>query len=323
MSLSVEAIAERYVLSLNALSEIANAYYFQGQLDDALHLFQVGEQWLPAKEIQPVDQMGFLLKYGQFLIYYYFLTNREEDHMFSIVQRARQAADALQNEAGIAAARYLVGQTLYYHNLLTGGSDYTEARDHFEQAVALSEKVGESRIFAESLFYTGLTYERHEKGRRAEAYYRRALASAEQHGHTWAASEAYRHLSGLSISIDTTQSLEYALKSLALREEMGFKRGLPPAQLLVSDVYIARNDLAHALEYCKQAEQLATEMGLQIYLVDAQLTRGDIAYNQDKRAEARAHFERSATLARELNNTFMFVQADAKLKLLAYEETQS
>jgi tetratricopeptide (TPR) repeat protein len=311
------------VLSLNALSEIANAYYFQGQLDDALHLFQVGEQWLSAKETQPVDQMSFLLKYGQFLIYYYFLTNREEDSMLFIVQRARQIAGALQNEVGIATACYLVGQTLYYHNLLTSGSDYSEARGYFGRALTLSEKAGESRIFAESLFYIGVTYERHDKETQAADYYRRALASAEQHGHTWAASEAYRHLSGLSMSIDTTQSLEYALRSLALREEMGFKRGLPPAQLLVSDVYIARNDLAHALEYCQQAEQLATEMGLHIYLADAHLTRGDIAYSHGKRAEARTHFEKAAAIARELNNTFVVVEANAKLNLLAGEETQS
>lgn len=320
MSLSVEAIAERYAVSLNALSEIANAYYFQGRLDDALRLFQVGEQWLSAQEVQPMDQMSFELKYGQFLIYYYFLTNREEDCMLSIVQRGREAAEAMQNEVGMATAFYLIGQTLYYRNLLAGGSDYIEARSYFERAVTLSEKVGESRILAESLFSTGLTYEQHDEGTPAGEYYRRALGIAEPHGHTWAASEAYRHLSGLRISIDITQSLEYALKSLALREEMGFKRGLPPAQLLVSDVYIERNELARALEYCQQAEQLSTEMGLHIYLSLASFTRGEIAYKQGKRAEAREHFEKAAALAHELNNAFVIVAANAKLEMLAHED---
>src|ERR1700748_2124120 len=108
MYLSAEAIAERYAVWLNALSEIADAYYFNGMLDDALHLFQSGEPWLSAQEVQPVDQMRFLFKYGQFLINYYFLTNREEENMFSVVQRGRQAADAVQDGAGIATAHYLI-----------------------------------------------------------------------------------------------------------------------------------------------------------------------------------------------------------------------
>ncbi|MDQ2715881.1 MAG: hypothetical protein M3Z08_13305 [Chloroflexota bacterium] len=320
MSLSVEAIAERYAISFNALSEIASAYYFQGQLDEALRLFQAGEQWLSAQEVQPVDQMSFLLKYGQFLIHNYFLTNRDEDRMLSIVQRARQAAETIQNEAGIASAFYLAGQTRYYHNLLTGGSDYIEVRGFFEQASALSEKIAESRILAESLFYTGLTYERHGVETRAREYYQRVLEIAEQHGYTWAASEAYRHLSGLSMSNDTIQSLEYALKSLALREEMGFKRGLPPAQLLVSDVYIARNELARALEYCQQAEQLSIEMGLHFYIALTHLTRGEIAYKQGKGAQAREHFEKAAALGRELNIAFPIMEANEKLEMLARED---
>lgn len=320
MSLSVEAIAERYAVSLNALSEIANSYSFQGQLADALRLFQVGEQWLSAREIQPQDQVNFLLKYGQFLIHRYFLTNREEDPMLSVIQRARQAAEACQDEAGIATALYLTGQTRYYHNLQTGGSDYTEARGYLEQASALSEKVADNRVVAESLFYTGLTYERHDQGAQAAEYYRRALAIAEEHGHRWAASEAYRHLAGLTMSRDSEQSLEYALKSLALREEMGFKRGVPSAQLLVSDVYVARGDLARALEYCQQAEQLSQEMDLQIYLAGAQFTRGEIAYKQGKRAKAREHFERAAVLARELNIAFAIAETNEKLEMLAREE---
>lgn len=320
MSLSMEAIAERYANALNWLSEIGNAYYFRGQIGDALRLFQTGEQWLSAHEVRLVDQMHFLLSDGQFLIYYYFLTNQEEEHMLSVVQRGSQIAEAVQNEAGIATAFYLIGQTQYYRNLNAGGKDYREARVNFEKASALSESIKDSRIFAESLFYTGLTYERHEEEAQARAYYRRALDIAEQHGHKWAASEAYRHLSGLSLSTDTTQSLEFALKSLALREEIDFKRGLPPAQLLVSDVYIERNEFARALEYCQQAEQLSREMNLPVYLAGVNFSRGDIAYKQGRGAEAREHFQKAAALARELNIAFAIAEAESKLEMLTREE---
>lgn len=316
MSLSTKAISERYAISLKATSEIANAYYFQGSIDEALQLFQAGELMLSLQEVSQEDKLNFLLKDGQFMIHYYFLTNREEERMSSLAQQARQLAEARQDELGIATALYLIGQTLYYHNLQTGESDYLKARSYFEQASTRYEQLKDTYHLAESLFYTGLTYERHHQDAQAQEYYQRALKRAESSSNAWGASEATRHLAGLYMSIDLEQSLSYALKSLALREEIGFKRGLPPAQLLVSDVYVERGDLEQALEYCQQAQQLAWEMNLQNYLVYAQVVHGDIAYKQGKRDEARARFEEAASLARQLNIAFAIAVVNEKLEML-------
>jgi tetratricopeptide (TPR) repeat protein len=314
MSLSGETITERYTIALQALSEIAEAYYFQGSLDDALHLWQAGEQLLAGKEVQPADQVKFLLSYGSFLAYHYFLTNRKEELMQTVVRRARQGAEAIQDKFAIATALFLLGQTLYYHNLLVGESDYTQARDYFQRASALREKIGDAYNLAESLFYTGLTYDRNGQKEQAEKYYRRALPMALEQGNKWAASEAHRHLTDHT---EGEQRLRHALCSLELREEMGFKRGLPPAQLLISDIYIEQGELARALEYCQQAEQLSEGMGLQIYLMDALLTRGEIAYKQGKRSETREYFERASVLAQKLNNAHGIASVNEKLEMLA------
>jgi tetratricopeptide (TPR) repeat protein len=313
MYLSIEALSERYATSLQALSEIAEAYYFRGRLDDAFRLWQTGEQFLTAPEVRPVDQMKFLLRYGGFLVQYYFLTNDEESLMLSVVQRARQGAETLQDERGIATALFLLGQTLYYHHLLTGGNDYTEARDYFLRSSALREKIGDTYELAESLFYTGLTYDRQEPLPQAKEYYLHALEIAEQWGNTWAASEATRHMTDHS---DGEERLRYALRSLELRAEMNFRRALPSAQLLLSDIYVERGEMERALEYCQLAEELATEMGLQNYLVFVSLTRGDIASRQGRLTEARERFEKALELAKQLNNAFAIAAANEKLKLL-------
>lgn len=317
MDLPIEALSERYATSLQALSEIAGAYYFQGRRDDAFRLWQTAEQFLTAPEVRPVDQMKFLLRYGSFLVQHYFLTNCEEALMLSVVQRARQGAEALQDESGIATALFLAGQTLYYHHLLTGGNDYTEARDYFLRSSTLRKKIGDTYELAESLFYTGLTYDRQEQSAQAKEYYLHALETAEQQGNTWAASEATRHLTDHS---DGEQRLRYALRSLELRVEMNFRRALPSAQLLLSDIYIERGDLERALEYCQLAEELATEMDLQNYLVFAFLTRGEIAHKQGKLTEAREHFEKALELARRLNVTYAIDAANEKLKLLTVQD---
>ena len=88
--------------NLQYLADIADAYYFQGRLDDAFRLWQTCEPLLTGREVQPVARMRYLLRYGAFLIHNYFLTNREEELMFSLVQQARQLAEALQDTSGIA-----------------------------------------------------------------------------------------------------------------------------------------------------------------------------------------------------------------------------
>lgn len=321
MFLSREAIAERYNVSLQNLMEIAEAYYFQGRLDDALRFWQTSEQLLAGHEVQPVEQMQFLLRYGAFLIHNYFLTNREEELMLSVVQRARQTAESLQDEAGIATALDLTGQTLYYRNLLAGGKDFTETRSYFQQASELREKIGDMYNIANSLFYTGMTYILHSQEEQAREYYQRTLTLAAQHGNAWAESEANRHLADVSMHKDKDyeQALRYALRSLALREEMGFRRALPAAQLLVSDVYIELGDLEQALAYCQQAEQLSEEMNLRMYLMGASLVRGEIAYRRKQLVEAREHFEHAGVLAHKLNNAFGIADVNEKLAMLAGE----
>src|SRR5258706_10528438 len=112
MSLSVETIAERYTSALQILSGVAEAYYFRGSLDEALHLWQVGEQLLAGKEVQPADRVKFLLGYVSFLVYNYFLTNTREDLMQTVVRQASQEAEAVQDEFAMATALFLVGQMM-------------------------------------------------------------------------------------------------------------------------------------------------------------------------------------------------------------------
>lgn len=316
MYLTEQAISERYVASLQSLREIAEAYYFQGRIDDALSLWQDAERLVGRREVPAAQRMEFRLQYGQFLIHRYFLAYGADDLMPAMIQRISQEALVTQDESTIATTLYLTGQSLYYQTLFTGGSDYTAARDNLERSAALREKIGDGYGLAETVFYIGVTYDRANPDERAKQHYQRALALGEQYGNAWSASEAMRHLTDHT---EGEQRLRYALRSLELREEMRFKRALPPAQLLVSDIYLERGELAQALDYCQQAERLAAEMGLRVYLMDALLTRGEIAYQQGQRAEARDSFEKGRALANELHIARGIAMADEKLATLAGE----
>jgi tetratricopeptide (TPR) repeat protein len=311
-------ISERYTSLLHAMSEIAGAYSYQGRLADALQLLALADQCLPFQEVQRADKVRFLLKYAELLVANYFLTNQEEHRMHLMVQRAREEVEESQDEQGTATVLFLTGQTLYYHNLLAGGSDYMQARDYFQQALKRYETINDTEGMAQALFYTGLTYERYDGEEEVAAeYYQQMLQLARKHDHKWLLSEAMRHLSGILMSKDNDVSLHYALESLRLREAIGFKRALPAAHVQVSNICMERGELEQALKHCQQALQLSEEMSLRSYIMGILLTLGEIQQKQNKLDEARASFEQAAVLARELDLAYGMTRAKALLEGLA------
>lgn len=324
MNLTPNALAERYETALRSLADSAEAYYFQGRLDDAYRLWQNSALLLSAREIRPVDHLTFLLRYGAFLVHRYFLTNQEEELMLDVIEQARQLSDELQNEPGCARVLALTSEALYYHNHLNGEKDFTKVRAYFQQAAALYEKIVDFDGLAEAIFYTGMTYVWHGEMEEARTYLLRTLELAEQHNNLWIASEANRHLADVAMRKDKNydQALRHALKSLVLREEMGFKRAIPSGQLLVSDVYIELGDYEQALASCQQADQLSREMDLPTYTMGAYMTRGEIAYRRGQHAEARGYFEQAAALARKHQIAYGIEEAEEKLALLAHASSE-
>ncbi|GHO83916.1 tetratricopeptide repeat protein [Dictyobacter formicarum] len=322
MALSAEEITAHYTSTLHALGEIAWSYYYQGQLDDAMKLFEQGSHLLGFPEIAVIDRARFLLRYAEFVIANYFLTNQDEELMLTIIHQAQETARHSQDQQSQATVLYLTGQMRYYQNIQKGIQDYTEARTTLQQAHKLYATLGATEGIAQILFYIGLTHEREDDEERAEAYYQQALEIARRHSYKWIISEATRHLSGLAMQKDTDLALRYALESLRLRSEIGFKRALPAAHFLVSDVYTRRNELNKALEHCQQGRQLAEEMGLRSAILMSLLTLGQIQQQQAAFEEAQSTFEAAAQLAQELHIAFAISAARESLARLASQRAQ-
>jgi tetratricopeptide (TPR) repeat protein len=314
MFFTSEEVSERYVGALRAIEEVAGAYYYQGRLAEALLLFQNGEPLVHYQEVPEGSRLSFLLSYADFLVDNYFLTNQNEKLMRVIVQRAREEAIESGDEKSIAAAISHTGKMFYYCNLNTGGSDYTEARNSMRQALARYEKLDDTHGIAQSLFFIGLTYERHNEEEQARGFYRQALDIAREYDDKWVISEATRHLAGLNMGKDNDTSLRYALESLRRREELSFKRAQPSAHLLLSSVYIARGELDTAEEHVQKAQELAEAMALRSSLMSVLLTQGEIQQQRGDMDEARASFEKAAALAGELGIAYGIAAARAKLE---------
>jgi len=313
MFLSIGEISERLSDALRAIEDIAGAYYYLGRLSDALSLLQSGEHLLHMQEVQEFDRVDFLLHAADFLIENYVLTNQNEKRMRTIVQQAHAEAIANGDEKSVAGALSSTGKMLYYCNLNSGVGDYSEARTLMRQALALCEKISDPHGIAQTLYFIGLTYERQEEEEQARGYYRQALDIAREYDDRWVISEVTCQMSGLNLGKDNATSLRYALESLRLREETGFKRALPSAHLLLGSVYMARDELDQAWEHTRMARDLAEEMTLRSSLMSSLLVQGEIQQKQGKLDRARVSFEKAAGLANELGLAYGMAAARAHL----------
>ena len=90
---------------------------------------------------------------------------------------------------------------------------------------------------------------------------------------------------------DADKALSYSLEELTLREEVGFKTGLPLSYLNVGNAYYEKKDLTHASLHYEKALELAEEMKLKMDTVLALLSIGDLRQAEGQLQQARECFE--------------------------------
>jgi tetratricopeptide (TPR) repeat protein len=260
---SFHSISDHFTSVIYSLCEIAELYYYLAKLDEAVNVLKTGLQLTAVKEVHLRDQVKITLQYGKVLVANYYLTNRDFDLALATSLEAKLLAETAHYEKGIADALSLIGQAHYYKKLNSGAGTYEEALTYFQQALALREKLHDTRGISEALFYSGLTYEQRSLSDKALESHTEALQFADLYNHKLEKSYALRHLAGLAADKgDLDAALNYALTSLALREEIGFRVYLPHSHILVGDIYLAREDSENALINYQNAQGLAEEIGI-------------------------------------------------------------
>lgn len=312
-----ESVASHYATLIQSICVISEAYLYEGKMDDSVNVLNIGEQLAEAKEVAPRDTMKLLLQHGKVLIMNYFLSNSGYDAMLSMVLRAKQAAKDAQDEQGKADALQLLGQVYYYQSLNNEVHEYERALEYFQQALDKRVALSDERGISESLFSIGLIYQNGNKpdNEKAFDYYTRSFHIAEKYSYKLEASYAARHLASILAERDKPeQGLPYALRSLALREEIGFKRYLPPSHALVGEIYFAQHDLERTLFHNQRAYELAQEMNLPTFMMWSLYSLGEIHLAQNDTAQAKENFEQAYVIAQELNLPYALKELKEKLQ---------
>jgi tetratricopeptide (TPR) repeat protein len=270
-----ETFSQHYTTAVDALCEIARAYYTLGRSADAQHLLGTSLQLLRASETTPYHRLKLLLLYGQVLVVDHLLTRGDADRMFSTILDAKQVAEATQDQPAIADALSLLGQAHYFATVVASlkqgispnspdvQRNYDQALAYQQQALELREALHDTRGISESYFQIGVIYERWQHYDRSQDYYTKARQIADQYDHRFEKTEPARHVAFAALREgNLEQALTLALQALALREAAQFRPYLPLDHLLLRDIYLAKGDTANAQLHTQQAAALAEEMGL-------------------------------------------------------------
>jgi len=342
-----ERLNVQYSSYFSATTALAQSLNYLGKMNQALTILRAAVQLARDFDFSSMNYFELLETYAEVLMARYFQSNAGWQELADLVHKIHQRAERQYNEQGmpfemntktmqIARAYSLLGQAYYYQTLNTAALDHTAVQGYLKQAAGFWEKVEpEQPIFADvmsgeldstqilqikatgtskALMFLALSHQRLGEDEQGKEYNQRALDLALQVDAKEVASYIYRHLTWLVE--DPEQKLEYALNSLRLREEIGFKRLLPHSHLLVSDLFLEQGTLEIAQEHCQAALQLAKEMDLPSALMMIFRTQGDIYQRQGLKKEARTSFDNMLDFAEKLDLAYGVVQAEKRLKEL-------
>jgi tetratricopeptide (TPR) repeat protein len=273
-------IQTRYSTALDALGEIAQHYFFAGRLVDAQQVIRAALAVAEVRDVQPEQRLKLLLLYANILVVDHLLSRTDGVEMFTIIEQAQTAAEALQDEQGIADALSLLGQAHYFATMTANmpailaslnSSEPLEQslREKFNESLADQERAFErrkalhdTRGMSESHFFIGLIYERWKQPDTALEHYRQAREIAQQNGHVLAQAEPSRHMALAAVlKGDWDGALPYALDALAFREVADFMPYQPLDHLLLRDIYMAQDDAAKIAYHAERVSTLAQAIG--------------------------------------------------------------
>ncbi len=299
--LSPQEIATKYVLVLDTLCEIAETYRISGRQEDAVSVLMAGLPLL--HEVSLHHQAMFLTAYGKQLTASAFQSKRTAEEAFSALQRAKQIAESLKEQALLADVFYELGEMYYVrgHKTIAEENDHEISLAYFLQALALREAIHDEKHMPSSLLSVGRMYQNIGQNEAAHLYIERAIVQAEQQQDRAIQAEATNHLALLSAGVDDIETaIQQAKVGLTTREAAGLKAEIPISCLTLAELYSAQGKNTEALTYYQQCYALAEEIASSTSLF-ALLGIGYIHLESNDTAKAIEHFEQALKRAEAID----------------------
>jgi len=242
-------------------------------------------------------------------LFHYLQTRGPYSLATSLLQRACQAADHLEDKTALLTTRHNLGRIA----ILQG--DYELAQTHFQQGLALLEAEGPSEMACRLLRGMGVALDYLGHFAEAREFYLKSLEISRQlDDHARLSSTTLLNLGSLAVDLGEMEAAEgYLLEGLALARQAGYRENVIAILNSLGVVAASRGDLRKERALYEEALAVAREVGnrenmafvlanLGALLRDQGEFEAAEAYLQEGLEHARAsgHRERVASLLRNL-----------------------
>lgn len=236
--------------------QIAEGHSLAGRLDDAANLIASllplagSDEEGHVAAARLTAQLGLIRK-----------DQRDYDSAVRLLVQARELAEAIGDRRTTAIAVNGLGLVEYSKILLSGRTDFGAATGLFNTALALRRELGDDRGVAESLFDLGLAAQMSAQDGRARELFQQSYEISTRLCDRLLMSYALRHLAYL---LEAEGKIDEAIllheRTLALREQVGFKRGIAGSLGALADLHTGKQELSRAKKYLERAVTLAEEL---------------------------------------------------------------
>lgn len=305
---------EAFEHTVNAIVQLAEAYYRSGQLPLALDIIIDGIKFCDRDEMPSDVMVHLLLAQIKFQTTSIFMSASPPKDALDTIERCRK----LSNETEIMARLDdLTGLVHYYDDLRKNNTDYAIAKMYLNRVLTYPEEM-RPLWQSEWLFHRGLVYQNTDEMAMARDVFQRSYEIAKKHDLKEMQSFAIRHIGFIQQHVD--QDLDVARasfeESLRLREEIGLTIYLPFSYQTLGAVCMAQGKLDDAQPYFEKARETALAIHNQRALVLSLFSLGDLQSALEDSDEAKKFYIEAKDIAESIQFERAIALIDQKLEEL-------
>jgi tetratricopeptide (TPR) repeat protein len=313
-----DTIPKYYKVLIDALCQLSEVYYYQGNLDTAVSLLESNLHILTAGKAAPEDRVRFQTQRGRMLYYQGAIADTDSETALPVLLESQKLAQSLEAGNWLAKVLDLLGM-IFYSQAFSNGN-FETPREYFKRALELHKQQDDRQGMCESLFHLGLTYQNKddrtpEDRQEALTYFHQANELAQAGGFKLEESYLVRHIAAEHQEDGDWKKAQAGFeRSLALREAIGYKIYQPTALLTLGQFHQIRQEPDRALIYYQRACDLAEQMKIVMYIVRAQVALGDLEKVRGDTPAALQHYEIALQAANAADYQNGITQATARIE---------
>ncbi|MBD3274529.1 MAG: tetratricopeptide repeat protein [Candidatus Marinimicrobia bacterium] len=299
-SKQVVSVSDNYSQLIHNLCEISNAYFYNGEFDNAFQVLEHGENLSELRDVPAKERAKLWILYGKIEEVHSALTDYNYEFAIALLHRAERAARDSSDQLLLARAFDEIGQAYLHQTEHNGKGSFDHSKLYFEKGYALRDKSGDIRGRCMSMIHLAQAAECMDEFDIALEIFQSVKEIAEKNDFPLELSFAIRHLAKAFVREDKPDDAFPLFKrSLEIREEIGLKPFLPFSHISMGQMYDYHDNRDQAKDHYQTAFNIAEEMKATSASIEALLSLGDSYVSFQERQEAITTYTKALKYAKE------------------------